>query len=107
MADYELIGRRCEWLLLSLRIQASLINRALSRMAFLPETPFNAPVAQCIEHRASNAEVVGESPSGSATSSRNANRTSVPGLGANEIVLPSCGMRSMSSAFRHFNDPVV
>ncbi len=27
---------------------------------------FNAPVAQCIERRASNAEVAGESPAGSA-----------------------------------------
>lgn len=26
----------------------------------------------------------------------------MPGLVANKIVLPSCGMRSMSSAFRHF-----
>ena len=33
---------------------------------------------------------------------RNVNRTSEPGLGANESVLPSRGMRSMSSAFRHF-----
>ena len=31
-----------------------------------PGAPFiNAPVAQCIEHRASNAEVAGESPVGS------------------------------------------
>lgn len=61
-----------------------------------------APVAQCIERRASNAEAGGESPSGSANSSRNANRTSEPGLVANKIVPPPHGMRSMSSAFRHF-----
>jgi hypothetical protein len=86
---------------------------------------FFAPVAQCIERRASNAEVEGGNPSGSAHSSRNVNRTSEPGLllrshavrlrvircaiaqafGANEIVPPSCGMRSMSSAFRHFHKP--
>lgn len=35
---------------------------------------------------------------------RNVNRTSVPGLVANEIVPPPRGMRSMSSAFRHFSD---
>jgi hypothetical protein len=81
VADYESAGRRCE----SCR-----------------RHHYKAPVAQCIEHRASNAEVVGESPSGSATSSRNANRTSVPGLVANKIVPPLRGMRSMSSAFRHF-----
>ena len=83
---------------------------------------FFAPVAQSTEHRASNAEVEGASPSGNTISSRNANRTSEPGLllrshavrlrvircaiaqafGANEIVLPPCGMGSMSSAFRHF-----
>lgn len=34
---------------------------------------------------------------------RNVSRTSVPGLGANEIAPPPCGMRSMSSAFRHFS----
>lgn len=34
----------------------------------------------------------------------NANRTSVPGLVANEIVPPSCGMGSMPSAFRHFSN---
>lgn len=33
---------------------------------------------------------------------RNVNRTSEPGLVANEIVPPPRGMRSMSSAFRHF-----
>ena len=49
--------------------------------------PFNAPVAQSIEHRASNAEAGGESPSGSANSTWIVNRTSVPGLVANEIVL--------------------
>ncbi len=48
---------------------------------------FNAPVAQSIERRASNAEAGGESPSGSAISTRSVNRTSVPGLVANEIVL--------------------
>ena len=84
VADYESAGRRCE----SCR-----------------RHHFNAPVAQCIEHRASNAEAGGESPPGSATSSWNVNRTSVPGLVANEIVPPLCGMRSMSSAFRHFSMP--
>ena len=85
VADYESAGRRCE-----------------SRRRH----HFNAPVAQCIEHRASNAEVGGESPPGSATSSRNVNRTSVPGLVANKIVPPSCGMRSMSSAFRQLSMPM-
>ena len=84
VADYESAGRRCE----SCQRHQS-----------------NAPVAQSIERRASNAEAGGESPSGSATSSWNVNRTSGPGLGANEIVPPSCGMRSMSSAFRHFSKP--
>lgn len=84
VADYESAGRRCE----SCR-----------------RHHFKAPVAQCIEHRASNAEAGGESPSGSATSSWNANRTSVPGLVANKIVPPPCGMRSMSSTFRHSSHP--
>jgi hypothetical protein len=83
VADYESAGRRCK----SCR-----------------RHHFNAPVAQCTERRASNAEVGGESPSGSAPfQTRNVNRTSEPGLGANEIVPPSRGMRSMSSAFRHFH----
>ena len=72
------------------------------RVRVLPWAPIHAPVAQPTERRASNAEVEGASPSGNTISSRNANRTSVPGLGANEIVPPSCGMRSMSSTFRHF-----
>ena len=56
-----------------------------------------------IEHRASNAEVEGEIPSGSTISihSRNANRTSAPALVANEMALQD-RMRSMSSTFRHF-----
>ena len=61
-----------------------------------------APVAQPTERRASNAEVEGASLSGNTISSRNANRTSVPGLFAKEIVPPQRGMRSMSSTFRHF-----
>lgn len=62
-----------------------------------------ASVAQPTEHRASNAEVEGASPSGNTISSRNVNRTSEPGLGANEIVPPPRGMGSMSSAFRQFS----
>ena len=73
------------------------------RVRVLPGAPLHAPVAKCIERRASNAEVEGGNPSGSAISSRNVNRTSEPGLGANEIVPPPRGMRSMSSAFRHFS----
>ena len=38
-------------------------------------------------------------------SSWNVNRTSVPGLVTNKIVPPSCGMRSMSSAFRQLFHP--
>jgi hypothetical protein len=68
-------------------------------------THFNAPVAQSSERRASNAEVEGANPSGSAISKRNANRTSAPGLVANEIVPPLRGMGSMPSAFRHFICP--
>ena len=95
------------------------------RVQLPPWAPIHAPVAQCIERRASNAEVEGENPSGNTISSRNVNRTSEPGLllrsyavrlrvtksaiaqafGANEIVPPPRGMRSMSSAFRHFHKP--
>jgi hypothetical protein len=75
------------------------------RVRVLPWAPLHAPVAQCIERRASNAEVEGENPSGNTISSRNVNRTSEPGLGANEIVPPPRGMRIMSSAFRHFTSP--
>ncbi len=49
VADYESAGRRCK----SCR-----------------RHHFNAPVAQCTERRASNAEVGGESPSGSAISNK-------------------------------------
>ena len=96
-----------------------------------PGAPFiHAPVAQCIEHRASNAEVAGETPAGSTISKhqiipgvaqlaeapssnldqcecksrrgyqRNVNRTSAPGFSAKEIVRPR-RMGSMPSAFRH------
>ncbi len=83
-------------------------------MRIPPQAPFHAPVAQSIERRASNAEAGGESPSGSANQrslgflawaslfpmERQPDKR--PGLVANEIVPPSRGMRSMSSAFRHF-----
>jgi hypothetical protein len=59
----------------------------------------NAPVAQCIEHRASNAEVAGEIPAGSTILERNVNRTSVPGFSAKEID-PRRGLGSMPSTFR-------
>ena len=84
------------------------------RVRVLPGAPLHAPVAKCIERRASNAEVEGGNPSGNTLSSRNVNRTSEPGLllrsyavrlrvtkcaiaqafGANEIVPPLRGMRS-------------
>lgn len=75
------------------------------RVRVLPGAPIHASVAQSLEHRASNAEVEGASPSGNTISSRNVNRTSEPGLFAKEIVPPPCGMRSISSAFRHFHKP--
>ena len=61
-------------------------------MQVLPGVPFNVKrVFQLVAERA-----------GKLVLQWNANRTSEPGLGANEIVPPSRGMRSMSSTFRHF-----
>ena len=71
VADYESAGRRCE----SCR-----------------RHHFNAPVAQCIEHRASNAEVVGESPSGDAASSRNVNADQRAGI---------CCLQDRAALVRH------
>lgn len=95
-------------------------------LSFLPP-PSPCSRSSIIERRASNAEVEGEIPSGSAISKRcaavdawpperqipsgsaqsillqrNANRTSEPGLTANEIVPPKGGLRSIPSTFRQF-----
>ena len=65
------------------------ITRGNTSYFLNPKSYFHhASVAQCIEHRASNAKVAGEIPAGSTTSFPwNVNRTSEPGLTANEFVV--------------------
>ena len=58
-------------------------------------TIFNAPVAQCIERRASNAEVAGEIPAGSTTFPRLAQSEEAPALEAGQ-----CGCKSCHGDFR-------
>ena len=128
---FEPGGRWCSAVRDKRTLQSARSGRSTAAGAANPSgvANFHAPVAQCIEHRASNAEVAGESPAGSAipfpgvaqkqrhrfqkpdsasanlaagTSLRNVNRTSAPGLCAKEIVPPTRGMGSMPSAFRQF-----